>query len=629
MNAVLFRKELRELRPWGFLSIAVGLGDLIASLATQVDMRPLGETRFVLQDGGAFVFWFMAFAIGTGLTTREQDDGTLAFLDGLPVSRTHVFYTKCIVMFALVLLAPLARFLTIIALHLLSRGSLDHAVHFGLLLNAFALQALLVANGLMLGAAAGRLRTLTWLVAGMSASALLVLIERQPRAALLNPLSLLEAQLTNAGVVVDREAVLVQAGITTVALLIAWRGFMSAGRASRLAALPKRPIVGAAVTVTTLLSIAAAIALFVRQQADEYVAMPPRSGGESAFAFSPSPPAQTRTRHYRFSYPAQQAQAALALAGGGDEIFEQVHALLGVEPGDLIDVDASGSQRNTHGTAYFGRIRMEQGSDVRIVLAHETAHVVAQRMAGAERDWLWREASVLNEGIASWVHAHFRDAQSVEGERMLVLAAMHARRELSLEELATPALLGMRRDDNIKYPAGEALVAAAVRLYGREALPRLLRAFADPRLPTDLRGLTLWQATFQLAGMNLGAVADEFYREVTAYSKAHEQRLAALPRPRLRLVRDEGDYGMQVLLEDPAQQLTLRFKPAADSGPETIDAYPVTPGEAVWRSDSEIAGGRICAQVGVAVGEDVLYEPWVCLPTRDAVEWSEEGNTGE
>ena len=36
-------------------------------------------------------------------------------------------------------------------------------------------------------------------------------------------------------------------------------------------------------------------------------------------------------------------------------------------------------------------------------------------------------------------------------------------------------------------------------------MARLLQAFADPRLPSDLRGLPLWQSTFQLAGFDLEA----------------------------------------------------------------------------------------------------------------------------
>src|SRR5690606_9261422 len=103
-------------------------------------------------------------------------------------------------------------------------------------------------------------------------------------------------------------------------------------------------------------------------------------------------------------------------------------------------------------------------------------------------------------------------------DRMLILAALHTRRELDVEELANPALLAQRRDENLKYPAGEALISATVELYGREAIPRLLAAFGDPRLPTDMRGVPMWQATFQLAGMDLGAVIDEFYRDITVFA---------------------------------------------------------------------------------------------------------------
>src|SRR5690606_27523413 len=103
--------------------------------------------------------------------------------------------------------------------------------------------------------------------------------------------------------------------------------------------------------------------------------------------------------------------------------------------------------------------------------------------------------------------------------------------------------------------------------YGREAIPRLLAAFADPRLPTDMYGLTLWQAVFQTAGMDLGAVLDEFFRDVAAHAEANAERIAALPRPRVRLVRDGERIGAMAVLDrrGPPQRVMLRFKPEPDS----------------------------------------------------------------
>jgi hypothetical protein len=84
MNGALFRKELRDLRPWGVLGVALGLSNVVELLLEQIDLAPLGQTFRLLNEYNVTVYWFIAFAIGTGLVIREHDDRTLAFLDGLP-----------------------------------------------------------------------------------------------------------------------------------------------------------------------------------------------------------------------------------------------------------------------------------------------------------------------------------------------------------------------------------------------------------------------------------------------------------------------------------------------------------------------------------------------------------------
>jgi ABC-type transport system involved in multi-copper enzyme maturation permease subunit len=166
MNAALFCKEVRDLLPWGVLSLAFGLSNVAQLLLEQVDSAPLGQTFFLLNGENLVLYWLIAFAIGTGLAVREHDDRTLAFLDGLPVSRSRVFFVKCAVMATLILAGPLIELLGVGALHLLSRGSLDRELHGALLTQAVGLQALFLVNGLMLGAAFGRLRSLTWAARG-------------------------------------------------------------------------------------------------------------------------------------------------------------------------------------------------------------------------------------------------------------------------------------------------------------------------------------------------------------------------------------------------------------------------------------------------------------------------------
>ncbi len=624
MNAALFRKELRELLPWAILGLAVGVVEPIEALTGQIDMRPLGATIGLLNGMNALLYWFIAFAIGTGLVTRERDEGTLAFLDGLPLSRGRAFAIKCAVMALIVLIAPLLHVATIVFAHLLSRGSLDQALHLPVLLKGLALIALLVVNGLMLGAALGRLRSLTWLVAGVLAVGLLLLAEQLPRSAILNPASLLDWQWTGTGFLIAAETVQMQIAITIIAFLLAWRGFVHTGR-SRLATIGSRPVLGALVSFSTVATVLAVVVIIVLRNPAPVTG--PSPGTAPSVQFAPSPPAQTVTRHFRISYPAHEAEAALALAAEADAIFERVHAVLGVPPGERIDVDASGSMRNTHGTAFFGRLRMTLASEVAPVLAHEVAHVVADRAAGGQSAWLWNAASVLNEGLASYIESMYRAPSTRAEDRMMVLAALHTRRELLIDELARPGVLAAVRDENLKYSAGEVLIRAMVRVYGDESIPRLLASFADPALPTNLTGPPLWQGTFQLAGMDLAAVSDEFYRTVATFADANAERIATLPRPRVRLVRSQGYIGVLPQFDrtvaDAARQreIALRLKPEPDSPLSLVRAESRRPGQPAWIDPTWLGGGRVCIQPGIAIGGETLFEPWICLPVGDAVEW--------
>ena len=292
--------------------------------------------------------------------------------------------------------------------------------------------------------------------------------------------------------------------------------------------------------------------------------------------------------------------------------------MLGLPPGETIDVDASGSMPNTDGTAFLGRLRMRLGSEGPAVLAHETVHVVAQRVAGAERDWLWQAASVLNEGLASWIETRFRERLDRTDERLLVLAAMHSRRSSRSRSLPIPERLETVRDPNLKYGAGEALIAALVRLYGEAALARLLQAFDYLLcLPSDLRGLQLWQSTFQIAGFDLAAVVDEFYRGISEYAALNADRVAELPaatrRARAPRAHDRRHACPPSAAREPPAGVQLRHALSARAG-QPVDRVPAVSGDAesagLGSRGRDIAGGRVCVQPGVNVGAEVLYEPW-------------------
>ena len=85
MSGALFRKEMRSLRPFIVVVLALVVIDLVDAF-----LSPLGANGFPhlmksLSEELAIVQLLSAFALGTGLLVREIDDGTLHFLDGLPL----------------------------------------------------------------------------------------------------------------------------------------------------------------------------------------------------------------------------------------------------------------------------------------------------------------------------------------------------------------------------------------------------------------------------------------------------------------------------------------------------------------------------------------------------------------
>jgi hypothetical protein len=624
----LVRKELRALRPWIVLGVVFTAIDVVEHLLSRPVLPALGDSFRRLSGENAGILWVWAFAIGTTLGTREADDGTLAFLDGLPVTRHRVFFVKWLVAAGVLFTWPALRAGLAVASHLAARGSLDHAVHADLLLQLLGLELLVVVSGLSLGAVLGFLRSLTWLVLGCASVGVGLLTERVPHAAVLDPMTLARVEVMGTRLHVDAEALAVQAALSVLCTVVAWAAFLGPGR-PRFPDLSKRPVVSAVVSLLTVVAVLGAFAL--RYDLGDRPPSEGGGGGTTAGAsetpkFPRSAPASTRTAHYRFSYPANRAREALALADGADEIFLRVHQLLRVPPGDPIDVDASGSLRSTLGTAFADGLRLKLGGAARAVLAHETSHVVARRLAGGERDWLWERATVLDEGLAVWVERRISGRTGDRQEDRLVLAALHRRGELRLEELVDGERLAKMRDEQLKYTAGEALIDATVRLYGEDAVARLLRAFADERLPQDTSGLALWQACFQLAGFDLGRVVDDFYREVEEEARARADELAALPRPRVVLVTSGGRYGAKAVLDRPLPKdwtLRLRFRPAPDSGLASYDTYQATPGVPHWRMAKDIRKAQLCVQAGVHLPHgNTLYEPWACLPVRDAEPWT-------
>ena len=622
VNRPLLRKELRDQHPFVLIGLALIALDLFEAFTRQIDRQPLGD-HFPGLAGPATAFQVLVgFAVGTGLLTREDDEGTLGFLDGLPVTRARLFIVKVFVALGVLLIYPAAHLLLLAVQQIVSRDSLNGNLHAHLLLVALALTAVATFVGLSAGLLLGFLRTLAWLTFGVCAAALAEGIERWPWLSVFDPVALLNARLVGSRWRLPMGALAVQLGLAAACAASALVLFVSAGR-RRDFALDKwlrRPLVSALVGAA-MIGVAIWVGSLYLDETPEETRKRVLSKSPDTVDFPDAPPGHAVTRHYSFSYPALRSSELRPFLVEGDRTFERVASLLRVETESSIDVDLSGSLPNTEGTAYLDRIRMDAGGfDPLATLAHETTHVFALRMAGGERERELSKMTVFDEGLARWVELRFSGDGTLP-ERDRFQAAVVSKRSLVRPEMLTDLdRLARSNDENLKYPLGAVFVDAFIRRYGNGAPRQLLSTLARPDFPRDLQGPELWQAAFQLAGFDLAVLFDDYSSRLKSWEREYAAIIDTLPRLRGVLVRRHALVGVHVLLDGPAPEgwkAVVRFRPTSESPLDSYVTLPVVKGVA-WQSLRRIANEEVCFQSGLEAMGITLFEGWTCLPLDSA-----------
>lgn len=631
MNAGLIRKELRGQWPFLFLGIALLLLEAVEILRQQWDLRPLSVTFHNFDQFLAAQF-VIAFAVGTGLLMREIDDGTLTFLDGLPLTRARVFRAKLIAACTVLLVYPLGFLGLLSILHLVGRQSLDYPLHPALIATQSALLVLLTCGGLTCGLLLGFLRSLSWMTLALMAIAIKLLSTRWPRFSVLNPAEALTIHPVGVHVHLSMESVAVQsAALLIFGLPAYWLFTLSGmGRRRQFQLQLSRPLISALVTAATGAALLGALFVYTKSGGARQARQSSQSTVDSA-EFTPTAPGHAQTLHYTFSYPAQQSEPVQGLLLHADEVFDNVAKQLDIDGGPGIDVDLSGSEDNTEGTAFFDRIRMVgDGPEPLAVLAHETTHVFADRLAGGDRERELGKMEAFNEGLAHWVEKKLSSGSGVSGVDKLQAAIISRRHLVSARQLTDMTALAQEVDLNLQYPLGAALIDVLVKRYGADAPKKILLTIGRIDFPRDLKGVELWQAAFQMSGIDLAVVFDDYSRRLKGWEEQNSALIDDLPRPRGSLVRKSELVGVALRTDAPLPEesrLVVRFRPREDSPlREYATIYPS--GRIAWRSVNSLANQKVCFQPGLQSQGIVIYEAWTCLPLDSAVEYKRAEKSG-
>ncbi len=531
----LILKEVRGLKPWVGLAVLLSLFGLVLTLGTEFpDEQTFDPSKFLGEEVEAAIITMLLITVltGAGLLVNEEENGTLLFLDGLPLSRTRIFLAKiaaAIIVLGAILLFEITQ---IAGLGLLSQDSASGPFPWRFLAVETALLYAMMISSLGVVLLLSFLRTWLALALGLLVVGHLMLqMESTPVAALFDPVQLVRPGVDGARIEVPWKHLGTQFGVGLVCAALAWVGFVRlGGRRSRSATGivgVLRRLTGFALRAAIPVVWIAALIIVGKDLEDDDNNH--RPGREIAFA-------RETTAHYEFLFREDQRPHAEPLIQGADKVFETVADFLGIPSArGRVVVDLAGPLvHHAAGQAHWKKVRMslnpaEDLESLKAVLGHETTHVcidlASDSVATGRLDW----ARWFHEGLSTYVEMRFfgQDAQQEELDRV----SAHAldRGTIRFGEFVVDAEFARHRDPNLVYPLGQLWCKALVNTYGDGAPGRVCRAMtrAGVRAASDADGF--WRTALQQSGYDLERVNAAFNSELRHLEEKHAEWLESYP----------------------------------------------------------------------------------------------------
>ncbi len=624
----LARKELRSMRPFLTLAVFIPVVGILYELLTGLPhMRPVASTVGEYAASGwesSILVFVVFFSLASGLLVREYDEGTIEFLDALPVSRVRIFFTKFLLALSVPFVLIVLDISTVVLLQAMSHNSLHDTFHWGFLATALMLRMCQALTVLCLGLALSFFRRFGWLVVGLLFWAYLLLQESLPAIRVLNLFAITAPKYDGLAWIVPWRQVWLQLALSSGLLTVACALFLGAGDRllrsyHRLTnSLPGRAAlwIGGA----SLFVVAAALGYQMIERYEEEEEGVEVPGTDIRIVYPSWSTSRATTQHYEFLYPNNLEGRSRQVITGADEVHERVREFLDAEPFTRIVVDMTGVSAQHAGRAHWEKVRIDLTTSgdadvLRAVLGHETAHVYLDRMSDSRLLDVFDSTRFFHEGVASYVEYRLlRPAEDIQA-LWSVAAVMRARKQVDFDELVNNERLSARLDTDLVYPLGEVFVEAMVEVYGPESVGRTTHAMARDDAPRGLSGQELWRDVFQACDYNLETVIDRFFAKLDEQVAEHHDFIQALPRVR-GIVNIE--HGLITVRADwqtlEGWQPVCRFRQAEDTPARQYIWGDDWDGEFLCH-ESSFPDGVCWYQLGLSDGKGrVIYEPWNKVP---------------
>lgn len=519
----LVRKELRSLLPLFGIGAFLISGDfLFRPFYERIDDLRWSQVASDLTPGDgtdlALLLLVLALVTAYAAFPREHDEGTIAFLYSLPVSRRAIFVAKAaagvLVLGTVVVLGAVTNYL----LQLANPDTFGGAQHRWDLAGALVLTRLVFTFSMygwgMLASVGRRFGLIPLFMLGFVVS---IVVGMDPSLAPLSPDSLLSREYVGTRLVVPWGVLALHGGLGFAALALS--GFAWLGPGERVSAFVARAgdtVVGrialgcGSVGVVGVVLVGTIVLALVHAPEG-----PPDPDGQPVFVDRGE--ARARTEHFEFVYPIGLTERALTLIGESDGHYEAIRAYLGADATPPVVVDlAHSAGDHLLGVADWSKVHVDlAGHDthekLRVTFVHEATHIFQQRISDNRMQDNAVAAKLFVEGSADFVA--FELLERPEGRRGLrrAVAATYERERLRFEDFAGFFELRARYDETLVYSAGEVFTAAIVESYGPAAVGDVLRAMGRSDAPQDLSPMAFWQETLQVCEYDLEVVLARFY----------------------------------------------------------------------------------------------------------------------
>lgn len=612
----LFRKDLAALRGWLFFALFLGAADDLVKGLFLAAPDQVGWWTALVDGAASFSVdvWLLALLIGTSLLQTERDDGTLDFLDALPVSRGTVWSAR-MTTGGLVIAALVLSDLIVEGVGLSLRSdALDPSMHLEVIGPLYLLVWLYGIEFLALATLLSYLRRFGWMLLIVLTMLAAVIGDASPSLAVLDPTSLVEPTVVGRRVAPPWTALALHGAVAALALLGSRALFVGAGE-PLLKRLDggggwKRSVLNLAVpaVAATVLLIGAAV-LVQQSDDDEEEDLP-----DGLFI----------THSYRIGFDEPESDAALALARRADPVYATVATSLGLPEvaSQPLFVDARGMGAAQHLAGTFSAATIRVGADATDhVLAHETVHALLWRANSGFVERTDAVFSVWNEGLASWVAEGLYPEQGRHTYQRTT-AFLVQRHGLRPKDLLDRGAIVARLGPEAPYAIGTELIRTLDEQLGGDVGARLITALAAPDAPV----LSDPEESLRALLSDLGVNLDELVATLASTAGQYDLgALAELPPPRVTLSWADDDLLLTPEQVPDGMRLAARARKNPGAGPsQYVLASSVEPDDPLRLRPRAYWDDRFELQLGWVEPDthQTLWWPWNDTepPERDADE---------